>query len=171
MAPPRPRACAAARQDGAAGGVSAALAGRVRGPRDPPPSASWGRPGGIGLSPGCHRDLTGLSRPQAEAADPAGAGELAEEEEGVPGHQGHPGQAGAAQQAQGTVGPGRAWSCSPGSSSRAGNRMSLKFLGDDPSGRAPQGGGPPAPQVGRDLSGFRGELESPSVISVCRWAL
>lgn len=45
--------------------------------------------------------MTGFSRPQAEAADPVGAGELAEEEEGVPGHQGHPGQAGAAQQAQG----------------------------------------------------------------------
>lgn len=55
-----------------------------------------------------------MSRPQAEAADPAGARELAEEEEGVPGHQGHPGQAGAAQQAQGTEGPGRAWSWSPG---------------------------------------------------------
>lgn len=84
---------------------------------------------GCGMGQGCDQDVTGLSRPQAEAADPAGAGELAEEEEGVPGHQGHPGQAGAAQQTQGTAGLGRAWACSPSSSTSGGSHSSLKFLG------------------------------------------
>lgn len=118
----------------------------MEGLRDPPPSAGtvrppgWGRPGGGGVG---MRKVTGLSRPQAEAADPAGAGELAEEEEGVPGHQGHPGQAGAAQQTQGTADPGRAWSCSPSSSFSGGNRNSLNSYGSDPSDRPPQRGGMP----------------------------
>lgn len=100
------------------------VAGGVRGMRDPPPSAGCGGTGGTEMGQGCDRVVTGLFLSQAEAADPAGAGELAEEEEGVPGHQGHPGQAGAAQQAQGTAGPSRARARSPSSTSGAGNRNS-----------------------------------------------
>lgn len=80
---------------------------RAAGSADLPPSAGSGRLRGRGGRRGERRwawqalSVTGFSRPQAEAADPVGAGELAEEEEGLPGHQGHSGQAGAAQQAQG----------------------------------------------------------------------